>query len=254
MTSEVDQAPRRPRVVAIVQARLGSTRLPGKVLRPLAGRPMLSHMIERLQQARLLADILIATTSLAQDHRIIELARQAGVASYAGPVDDVLARHVGAAQKAGADVIVRITADCPLIDPQTVDSAVQYFLAHDYDFVDDGAERALPRGLDVSVFSRQALERADLAAQDAASREHVTLYMYRHPDQFRVGQFPVSPELHHPEWRLCVDEEDDFKLIEEIYRRLYQPGSIIDMRAVARLLESEPALLQINAHVQQKAV
>ncbi|MGQ9756315.1 MAG: cytidylyltransferase domain-containing protein [Desulfotomaculales bacterium] len=242
------------RVVCIVQARTGSTRLPGKVLRLLAGRPMLSHLIERLRTASTLWSIVIATTQLEQDDRIVELAREAGVLWYRGPEEDVLARYVGAAEMAGADVVVRVTGDCPLIDPVTVDSVVRYFLSHKYDYVAAGVGSGFPRGLDTEVFTKEALVRVNLLADDAASREHVTLYIYRHPEIFRIAQYSAPPDLHHPEWRLCVDEEDDFRLIEEIYNRFYRPGSLIDIRDVVRLLEREPELKKINAHVTQKVV
>lgn len=117
-----------------------------------------------------------------------------------------------------------------------------------------GVGSGFPRGLDTEVFTKEALVRANRLADDAPSREHVTLYIYRHPETFRVAQYPAPPDLHHPEWRLCVDEEDDFRLIEEIYNRLYRPGVPIDVREVVRLLEREPELVKINAHVRQKAV
>jgi len=242
------------RVVCIVQARTGSTRLPGKVLKPLVGRPMLAHLIERLQATRMLNGIVVATTHLPQDRPIVELAEQAGVMWYTGPEEDVLARYAGAAEMAGAEVVVRITSDCPLIDPVTVDEVVRFYLAYDYDYVGAGVGSGFPRGLDTEVFSRSALERAHELARDAASREHVTLYIYRHPELFRVASYPAPQNLRHPEWRLCVDEEDDFRLIEIICRRLYRPGSIIDIRDVVRLLEAEPELSRINAHVRQKVV
>lgn len=243
-----------PKVACIVQARTGSTRLPGKVLRPLAGRPMLSHLIERLKKAATLETIVIATTDLPQDNPIAVLAEEHGVARYRGSQENVLARYAGAAEMTGAEVVVRITSDCPLIDPVTVDNVVRYFFAHNYDYVFAGVNSGFPRGLDTEVFTRKALMKAHRQAEDAPSREHVTLYMHRNPEDFRTASYPAPPELHHPDWRLCVDEEDDFRLIEEIYTRLYRPDSLIDFRDVVRLLESEPQLLRINAHVRQKAV
>lgn len=240
--------------VGIVQARTGSTRFPGKVLKPIAGRPMLSHIIERLRSAGTLDTIVIATTALPQDQPIIDLAEQAGVAWYAGSEEDVLARYAEAAEMVRADLVVRVTGDCPLIDPNTVDGVVRYFLAHDFDYVGAGVSSGLPRGLDTEVFSRQALDRAHRLAQGAPAREHVTLYIYRHPELFRCARYPAPPELQRLGWRLCVDEEADFRLIEEIYNRLYRPGGIIEIRDVLALLDREPELLKINAHVRQKVV
>ena len=242
------------KVVCIVQARMGSTRLPEKVLMSLSGKPMLVHIIERLKLAETLDSIVIATTSLMQDDPVAELARREGVLCFRGSEDDVLSRYIGGAEMAGADVIVRITGDCPLIDPETVDNVVRCFLKHDYDYVSLTSAEGFIRGLDTEVFSMQALKKADELAKDKPSREHVTLYIYRHEEDFRVAAYRAGQELCHPDWRLCVDEEDDFKLIEKIYDRLYKPGSIIDIRDVVELLENEHELLEINAHVRQKNV
>ena len=242
------------RVICIVQARTGSSRLPGKVLKPLAGRPMLAHLIERLQAARSLHGIVIATTEHERDLPIVELAGRAGVGCFRGDEDDVLSRYVGAAEAAGADVVVRITSDCPLIDPVTVDNVVRYFLDHEYDYVAAGVGSGFPRGLDTEVCSRRALLEAHRLGRGKPDREHVTYFIHHHPEMFKLGYYLAPPELHHPEWRLCVDEEDDFRLIDLIYRRLYRPGEIIDIRRVVELLENEPELVQINAHVRQKIV
>jgi spore coat polysaccharide biosynthesis protein SpsF len=247
---------RSPRIFAIVQARMGSTRLPGKVLKPLAGRPMLAHLLERLKTAQTLTGIVVATSTLPEDKVILDFAQGQGTTAFAGSAEDVLGRYVGAANAVQADVIVRITGDCPLNDPATVDRAVRYFLENDFDITieSNGTKRMSPRGLDVEVCSMEALLRADTLAQDGPSREHVMLYMYRHPDQFKVGFFPIPPELCHPDWRLCVDEPADFRLMEEIFARLDRPGHLIKFSEVAALFHREPALLEINQQVHQKIV
>jgi spore coat polysaccharide biosynthesis protein SpsF len=248
--------PKKPRIFAIVQARMGSTRLPGKVLKPLAGRPMLSHLLERLQTAKTLTGVVIATSTLPEDKAIVDFAKSRGVPVFTGSADDVLARYVGAAKSVQADVIARLTGDCPLNDPANVDRAIRFFLANDYDIVieADDKNKISPRGLDVAVCSMDALLRTDKLAHDGPSREHVTLYMYRHPEQFKIGYFPVPAELRHPEWRLCVDEPSDFRLMEEIFARLGRPGHLIEFSEVAALFQREPALLEINRQVQQKVV
>jgi len=228
--------------------------LPGKVLKTLVGRPMLEHLIERLQRCKTLDVLTIATTTLAQDDPIAELAKQAGAVCFRGPEDDVLARYVGAAKMVEADIVVRITSDCPLIDPVTVDNVVRYFLASAYDYVAAGVGSGFPRGLDTEVVGAEVLMRAHREAHDVPSREHVTWYIHRHPELFHLGYYPAPPELRHPDWRLCVDEEADFQLIEEIYGRLYRAGEIIDIREVVNLLEREPQLRHINAKVRQKVV
>jgi len=240
--------------VGIVQARTGSTRFPGKVLKPLAGRPLLSHIIERLRSAGSLDTIVIATTASSQDRPVIDLAERAGVAWYAGSEQDVLARYAEAAEMVRADLVVRVTGDCPLIDPDTVDGVVRYFRAHDFDYVGAGAADGLPRGLDTEIFTREALDRAHRLAQGTPAREHVTLYIYRHPEQFRCDRYPAPAALQRPGRRLCVDEEADYRLLAHIYDRLYRPGEIIEIRDVLALLDREPELLKINAHVRQHTV
>lgn len=242
------------KVVAIVQARSGSTRLPGKVLKILAGRPMLLHVIERVKACNMLDDIVIATTSLRQDRPIIKLAEQAGVSWFAGSEKNVLQRYVKAAQMSHADVVVRVTSDCPLIDPVTVDNTVMFFEVNSYDYVVAGVESGFPRGLDTEVFTLDSLVKADRRSMIESYREHVTPYIYNHPEEFFVGKFPAPSELYRPGWRLCVDEEDDFKLVDEIYKRLYRPETIIDIRQVVKLLDKSPDLLKINAGVRQKTV
>ncbi len=242
------------KVACIVQARTGSTRLPSKVLMPIEGRPMLAHVIERLKQAKSLDYIIIATTYLDSDRLIADLAKANDVLCYVGSPEDVLSRYAGAAETVDADIIIRVTSDCPLIDPVTIDDTVRFFEEHEFDYVRAGVVSGFPRGLDTEVFSREALMRAHAAAEDAPSREHVTYYMYTHPDEFAVGQYNAFGNMQHPDWRLCVDETDDFMLIEEIYNRLYRENEIVNIKDVIRLLENYPELLKINSSVAQKKV
>jgi len=243
-----------PKIVCIVQARTGSTRLPGKVLKLMVGRPMLSHLIDRLKPATLFEEIIIATTTLDQDLPVVELAKQAGVKYYRGDKDDVLSRYVGAAKEAKTDVVVRVTSDCPLIDPVTVDNVVTYFLHHDFDYVGAGVSTGFPRGLDTEVFTWQALLKAHYLGHEKPDREHVTYYIHRHPERFKLGYYQAPPELRYPGFRLCVDEENDFRLINEIYQRLYFPGEIIEIKKVIELLKKEPKLALMNVHVKQKTI
>lgn len=245
---------KRRRTVAIVQARTGSTRLPGKVLLPLAGKPMLYHVIARLRQARLLDDVVVATTQRDGDHVIEEFGKSRGVPVYRGSTHDVLARYVGAADMSRADVVVRITADCPLIDPVTVDRAISQLWLVDgaLDCVNVGVGGGFPRGLDCEVMTRDALLRIHSLATAPQDREHVTLFMLRQRDQFRVIDLVAPPELSGSHYRLCVDEREDFLLVGTIYERLYRPEAIIDVRDVLSLLAREPQLAAINMNVKQK--
>ncbi len=263
-----------PKVVCIVQARTGSTRLPGKVLREVRGKTLLEHLVDRLKAGKSIDRIVLATTVKASDDAIVEVAKQTGVGWFRGSEDDVLSRYVGAAQAYEAEVVIRVTSDCPLIDPGVIDRVVDLYFRSGVDYASNTIERTYPRGLDVEVFSMQALLRAEALSSKLPSgqisersleqlpghstahpyREHVTLYMYRHPEKFSLANLAAEGELHWPEVRLCVDTPEDFLLIETIYRELYQEGEIINITDVIGLLKSQPELLQINAHVEQRQV
>ena len=234
-------------VVAIVQARMGSTRLRGKVLQDLEGRPVLQRVIDRLRQARRLDDIWVATTRQSDDRAVLELARSLGVFGFAGSENDVLDRYWQAVKQAGASVVVRITADCPLIDPDVVDAVVDAFNAcepaADYSWND-----GFPRGLDVEVFSREALERAWREDQNPAWREHVTAYLHRHPEQFRL--LPVRCEREHSDERWTVDTPEDFRLVQTIWRHFGHDR--FRWREVLAALDAHPDWRELNRHIPQK--
>lgn len=242
------------RIACIVQARMGSTRLPGKILKEVAGKPLLEHLINRLKKAATIDDIIIATTTSQDDNQVVDFVKSLGISWHTGPEDDVLARYVGAAEKFGADLIIRITSDCPLIDPVTLDKVVSFYKMNNYDYVSNTRKLTYPRGLDTEVFSMEALQKADRMAVDQPDREHVTLYMYQHPDQFSIANVEAEPPLNRPDLRLCVDTMEDFSLIAKIYETLYVDGNIIDIREVMKLFEKMPELKHMNAHIEQKKV
>lgn len=231
---------------------MGSSRLPGKVLMPLCGRPMIEHLLARLARSRRVDAVWVATTVSPKDDALSDFLAGKGVNVHRGPEEDVLTRYVETARRSGADVVVRHTADCPLLSPQLVDDVVGAFLDSEYDYMKPLHEDGMIRGLDTEVFTLEALLRADRLAQDAPSREHVTLYLYRHPQEFSVGVFPFPERLKLPGARLCVDEEDDFRLVEAIYGELYTEGEIVDFEAVLRLLRDRPDLVRLNSGVRQK--
>jgi spore coat polysaccharide biosynthesis protein SpsF len=250
MTSE--SRPKQ-RTVVIVQARMGSTRLPGKVLKELSGRPMLTHLLQRLGECRNVDDVWVATTWAPDDDAIVTTAAEAGAGVWRGPEEDTLSRYLGAAEAAGADVVVRVTGDCPLIEPGVIDAAVALRRDEHVDYVSAGSSSKLPRGLDCEVFTRTALATAATVDMDPASREHVTLAIFHRPELFDTLLWPAPAELQRPHWRLCVDEPADFELVEKIYERLWNPDEIIRFEQVAALLEAEPELAAINAEVKQRA-
>jgi len=236
-------------ILAIIQARMGSSRLPKKVMMDLAGRPVLLHVIDRLKHVSRVDEIIVATTTDPSDDCVEEQCRIWGVPVFRGPVDDVLARYYSAVQsillaRGPVDAIVRITADCPLLDPSVVDSIVGGMIAGQYDYVSNIDPPTYPDGLDVEVFSKGALEVAFSSATLPSEREHVTPYIRNNP------RFKKFNHLHEPDLskiRLTLDTEKDFLLISRIYQSLYRPGEIFHLDDVLRLLEKEPALLEINA-------
>ena len=231
-------------ITAIVQARMGSTRLPGKVLMELCAKPLLGHVVERLHYSKRLERIMVATSTSPLDDSIECFCRQEGIICYRGSEDDVLDRYFMAATSFVANPVVRVTADCPLIDPVVLDETIDAFLRESCDYASNTIERTYPDGLDVEVFSFQALETAWHEARMASEREHVTPYIWKNPDQFKIYQVKANRDLSSLRW--TVDEPEDMDFAKKIYRCLYRPGRIFLMDEVLRLLEENPRLQLIN--------
>jgi spore coat polysaccharide biosynthesis protein SpsF len=241
------------RVVAIVQARMGSTRLPGKVLAEIGGLPMLVHVVERVRRCHEVHDVWVATTAEAADDAIERLCRERTYSFYRGSTQDVLDRYVQAARLARADVIVRLTADCPLLDPALVDLTVRAFLdaAPPADLVVNrlpGA-RTYPIGLDTEVASRPALERAWREAGEPHQREHVFPYLYDPPGRFRVVRLDAEEDYGALRW--TVDTPQDLEFVRQVVSRLDRDGRF-GWRDVLAIVQAEPALALINADVPHK--
>jgi len=239
--------------IAIVQARMGSTRLPGKVLLPLAGTTVLGCVVERLSRCDSLHGIVIATSDLAQDEPVVEEAGRLGVPWERGDANDVLARYCDAARRSGADPVVRITSDCPLIDPDVVDAVVRAYAAGECDYASNTTERTYPRGLDTEVVSRGALERARRDASESYEREHVTPHIYRHPETFRIRAYRNPDGSDRSALRWTLDTSDDYAFVQAAYQacahRVPSDVRTIDLlAAIARM----PELAAINASVPQK--
>ena len=214
---------------------------------------MLALQIERMRRAVLLHDIVIATTANATDEPIVAFCQQHSVPCFRGSEHDVLSRYAGAADTFGADVIVRITSDCPLIEPGLIDQAVKIFqeAKGQFDYVSNMLEPTFPYGLAVEVFSGQALQQAKQLATQDAELEHVTPYIYRRPAEFRIHSVRSSTDLSDHRW--TVDTAEDFDLVSRIFAALYPHNPQFDMRDVLNLLEQNPAWIDINRHVAQKA-
>jgi len=239
-------------VAIIVQTRIGSSRLPGKVMMSVLGRPLLSFLIERLQQCRSAQSIIVATTINPLDHTIVSFCEDQKVSFFIGSEENVLERYYLAARAYGADVIVRVTADCPLIDPAIVDRAIDTFLSAipRYDYVSNVVNRTEARGMDVEVFSMSCLERVYKLATRPAEIEHVTLHILQHPEKFSIGS--MTAERDSSRYRLTVDTIEDFRLIKLILEELYSEKPNFTLDDIVTLLQHNPEWVKINAHIEQK--
>ena len=225
------------RSVAIIQARMGSSRLPGKVMKPLAGIPALWHVVTRVAAAQRLDDIIIATSTLAQDDVIEAYGQEHGWSVFRGSEQDVLARYVGAAMQAKADVVVRITSDCPLIDPEIIDAMLDIYMAERPDYLSTNyPSRSFPIGLDVEICAMEGLVRADKEATQAYEREHVTPYFYNHPELFNLQGYANTSDQSHQRW--VLDTPEDYAFLEKLYDALYQPDGFIRTSDIHHYLHS----------------
>jgi spore coat polysaccharide biosynthesis protein SpsF len=239
------------KVAAIIQARMGSSRLPGKVLLNLAGEPMLGRVVSRVRRTRLIAEVLVATTVESRDDALVEFCHSRGIACCRGSETDVLDRFIRAARIANADAVVRITADCPLIDSEVIDKVVTHFLRRQpmVDYVSNVIPvRTYPRGLDTEVVSREALERAHRKATDAPSREHVTAFICRHPELFRLEVCQAEQDYSQHRW--TVDTPEDFALVEKIYAHFSHDA--FTWREALELIARHPEWTRLNEHIEQK--
>ena len=242
------------KTVAIIEARMTSTRLPGKIMLPVLGKPTLELLIERLKRSKLLDKIVIATTKNSTDDIVEHLADRIGVGCFRGSEDDVLDRVLCAAHAYEADVIVEITGDSPLIDPNILDQVVRIYLKNNLDYVSNDLKVTYPHGMDVQVFSTAVLEKVARLTQDPIDHEHVSLYIYEHPEIFSL----VNIESNLPEkyWnaRLCLDTKEDFQLIKAIFELLYPKNPAFTLDDIVDLLETRKDLLELNQHIQNKKV
>jgi len=229
-------------IVAIIQARTGSTRLPGKVLMDIVGKPMLWHVIDRVKRCKNVDLIVVATTEKNEDKAIIALANRSNVKSYVGSEEDVLDRYYKTAKRFKADIIVRITADCPLIDPTIVDKVISYYNKNNVDYVN--VAPTFPEGLDTEVFSFNALETAWKQAKKKYEREHVSIYIHENPAIFHIASIENEKDLSYV--RIVVDSIADLNAVKEIYKYLYKDGEIFYLQDILALLEEKPYIMEIN--------
>lgn len=232
---------------AIIQARMGSTRLPQKVIKKIEGKTMLEQVIERVKRIKNVDKVILATTSKKEDDVLEKISKNLNISVFRGSEYDVLDRFYQAAKLFKVDLIVRITADCPLLDPKVCEKVIDYYLKGDYDYVSNASPSTFPDGLDTEVFSFQVLEKSWKEVKLLSEREHVTPYIYRNPQIFKLGN--VSSERDFSHLRLTVDEKPDLILIREIYKELYRQNPLFGLKEIIKLFERKPELPKINQKI-----
>ncbi len=236
-------------MIAILQARMSSTRLPGKILRPILHRPMLALQIERLERCRNIDRLVVATSDHFEDQVIVDLCRSIDVDCYSGDLDNVLDRFYWTGMKFQADHIVRLTGDCPLADPELIDTLITFYLNNDCDYASNCLHPTLPDGLDAEVVSFSALKKAWEEALLPSHLEHVTSYIIDHPEKFILASWKNETDLSHLRW--TVDEEEDFQFANQVYELLYPVDKKFLTKDILKLLKKRPDLLTMNAHFKR---
>lgn len=237
------------KVVCIIQARMGSSRLPGKVLMDIAGAPMLARVVARVRRARALDEIVVATTLNNEDQALVDFCESNNIPCWRGDETDVLSRYLGAARVHEAGAVVRVTSDCPLIEPRLIDRVVGLVRAGGCDYASTTLTRTYPRGLDVEAFTMESFESLAREVKEEYERVHVTPRYYQNPDQFRLSG--IEAERDYSGLRWTVDTAADMALVREIYAH-FEGRDDFDWRQVLALFESRPELAAINAEIQQK--
>lgn len=242
------------KIIAIIQARMGSTRLPGKVLINIQGKTILNHVIDRVKQSKYIDEIIIATTNANQDDLIVNEALKNNCKYFRGSEKNVLERYYQAATLNNGDIIVRITSDCPLIDPKIIDEMLRFYINNSYDVVTNASadltKRTYPRGLDVEIFSYRLLKEAYEKADKDYQLEHVTPYIYENNN----NTFYYMNNVDYSKYRWTLDTKEDLLLIEEIYARLYINEHDFYLDNIIEIMEKNPYLLLINNEIIQKNV
>ena len=238
-------------VTCIVQARMGSSRLKGKVLKEIMGCPLILLNLKRLEKSREIDQLILATSNMPEDDPLYEIVKAEGYKAFRGDEDNVLKRYWDCVMEYGGDIIVRVTGDCPLIDPDIVDNVITYYRMHDYDYVRLDVPDTFMRGFDVEVFSRESLKKTiDLAVEDR-HREHVTAYMYHHPELFSIGVVHGG-SLFNKDYRLCVDTTEDFTVVSKVFEHFRDIN--VPARDVVKYLDKNPDVAAINNEIIQKHV
>lgn len=232
------------KIIATIEARMTSSRLPGKVLMPYVGKSNLEHIIERLRRSKYLDDVVVATTVNKTDDPIVALCKEVGCSVFRGSEEDVMLRVLEAAKSVQGDLIVEITGDCPMIDHRHVDQLIELYLESNVDYASNILKRTFPRGFDTQVFSVKTLEDAEKRTQNKADREHVSLYIYAGETSYRLKNWEAPENLFHPEIEVTLDTREDYELLKDLFERLYSQNTDFSAEDVVRLVMSDENLRQ----------
>ncbi len=240
-------------VNAIIQARCGSTRFPNKVFALIDGKPLLWHVVNRLRYSKMIDDIVVATTENSKDDKIEEWCRENNFHCFRGSENDVLNRYYSASQAFPSDIVVRITADDPFKEPKVIDEVITKLIEEGYDHVTNNLPPSFPEGLDCEAFKKSALDRSEKEAETAFEREHVTQYIYHHPEIFKIGNVSNGENLSYLRW--TVDKDVDFEMVKAVYaHRNPANKGILLMDEILDILKAHPEIEKINSEVERSAM
>lgn len=238
--------------VAIIQARVGSVRFPEKVLKKINGKPMIGQVINRVKLSKKIDKIVLAIPDTVQDNVLFELAKKLNTVCIRGSEQDVLSRYLKAAKETKADIIIRITGDCPLIDQKIIDEMLDEFEKEKCDYLlNDAKNEGHPRGFDVDIFSLEALEKIARLANKDYYREHITTFMLEHPEMFKIRYYKAPEKLYRPNYRFCIDEKPDLVLVRKIFEH-FKPREDFSAEEIIEYLDKNPKIASINKNVKQK--
>lgn len=242
----------KPRIVCTIAARMTSTRLPGKILKPILGRPALELMLERVRRAPELDEIVVATTINGSDDPVAALSSRLGLRVFRGSEHDVLGRIAGAARENQADILVELTSDCLAIDPLAISQCIQEHLKGGADYTSNVLKRSYPVGMDTQVISMSAFDESDRLATTEEEREHVGLFIYRRPQQYRLRDVFAGPDSTCPDLHLTLDTADDYRMFEALFGGLYSKKPAFTTPDILAFLKEHPKVASLNHRVQRK--
>ena len=239
-------------IVATIEARMGSSRLPGKVLFEAAGKTMLEHLVLRLKKVKLIDDIVIATTSHSSDDPIVDFCKKSGVNFFRGSVDNVMSRVIGAAESVGASTVVEITGDCPIIDYSIVEQSIKIFQSHDVDYVSNVIIRSYPDGMDTQVFKLETLKKSASMTADKLDLEHVSLHIRNNPEIFSRIHMIAPIEVRWPDLGLTLDEVGDYNLIKWLIEKFGDSNPFFSCLEAINKIKKNPSVVSFNEYVERK--